>query len=206
MIKHTIITFISVFMISASVQAEDQLDDVSKSLFTVQLEQAKKGDSQDQFFVGEMYEKGLGTPKNLSEAKSWYQKSANQGFKEAIKKLAKWEEQRQAEARAKQLAEQRAVQQQEQAEQQRQAEERKKAAVAAEAKKQSAAKAAAAKPPTPAKPAAAKPKPVEAKPAPAPVVADKEKKADTDKKEDVGFSSNPCKGPTAKFLTTCKDK
>lgn len=79
----------------------------------------------------------------------------------------------------------------------------------ARAREKAAAEAAAAKarsePAKPAPVAAAKPAPVQAaKPAPAPAA----KPAETSKKESTDaeraeFSSNPCKGPQAKFLSTC---
>lgn len=79
----------------------------------------------------------------------------------------------------------------------------------ARAREKAAAEAAAAKarsePAKPAPVAAAKPAPVQAaKPAPAPAAKPTEtsKKESTDA-ERAEFSSNPCKGPQAKFLSTC---
>jgi TPR repeat protein len=35
-----------------------------------------------------MYEEGLGVPVDIGQARSWYQKAADQGYTNAIKKLA----------------------------------------------------------------------------------------------------------------------
>ncbi|MHB8257849.1 MAG: tetratricopeptide repeat protein [Acidiferrobacterales bacterium] len=61
-------------------------------LFNVQLRLAKSGDPNGEFYVGEMYEQGLGTPRNLELAHAWYEKSADKGNIEAKDKLANWDE------------------------------------------------------------------------------------------------------------------
>lgn len=44
---------------------------------------AKEGDPKAQSYVGEIYEKGLGTQPNYQKAAIWYQKAANQGYSRA---------------------------------------------------------------------------------------------------------------------------
>ncbi|MBE9515583.1 MAG: SEL1-like repeat protein [Proteobacteria bacterium] len=181
-----IIALTGILTFSGALHAEDQLDDVSKSLFAAQLEQAKGGSAQGQFYVGEMYEQGLGTPKDIDKAKEWFRKSANQGFSAAKTKLRHIERSklraREDRARAKQIEEDKA---------RRKALKRK---LEAEQKKQAAAK------------KKVKPKP---KPAAKPVAKIAEKKPAEAKKKSAdkdsgSFTADPCKGPKAKFMSTCQ--
>lgn len=48
---------------------------------------AELGCSTGQFHLGECYQKGIGVSKNLTEAKKWFQRSAEQGEERAIKSL-----------------------------------------------------------------------------------------------------------------------
>jgi predicted nucleic acid-binding Zn-ribbon protein len=50
--------------------------------------QAERGDAQAQVYVGEIYEKGLGTAPDYQQAAFWYQKAADQGFAHALADLA----------------------------------------------------------------------------------------------------------------------
>jgi len=50
--------------------------------------QAEQGDPQAQVYVGEIYEKGLGTAPDLPQAAFWYQKAADQGFARGLADLA----------------------------------------------------------------------------------------------------------------------
>lgn len=84
------------------------------------------------------------------------------------------------------------------------------AEASAKARAEAAARAAAAakpvpKPVEPPKPApvAVTPPPAPAKPAPAPVAAAKPAAGKTSEAEQDEFKANPCKGPQAKFLSTC---
>ncbi len=176
-------------------------DEVAVRLFEVQMALAKSGDAAGQFHVGEMYEQGLGTDQDLQKAQTWYKKSAGQGHEPAKKKLATWDRAKKEamkdeaaaveEAIAAQLAREREA-----------AKSRERAAAAAKGEKESKAqktakareRAAAEKSRREAAARAAK-----AKKAPAPVKA-----KGPAPKEDEGFSANPCKGPSAKFLSTCK--
>lgn len=47
------------------------------------LSEAKNGDAKAQNYVGEIYEKGLGTPPNYEKAVQWYKKAAAQGYPSA---------------------------------------------------------------------------------------------------------------------------
>ncbi|MFV1993260.1 MAG: hypothetical protein ACC635_05090 [Acidiferrobacterales bacterium] len=61
--------------------------DAATGLFTVQMKLALKGKSHDQYFLGVMYEEGLGSDVDLKSARMWYEKSARQNYALAIKKL-----------------------------------------------------------------------------------------------------------------------
>jgi len=50
--------------------------------------QAEQGDPQAQVYVGEIYEKGLGTTPDYAQAALWYQKAADQGFARGLADLA----------------------------------------------------------------------------------------------------------------------
>jgi hypothetical protein len=50
--------------------------------------QAEQGDAQAQVYVGEIYEKGLGTTPDYVQAAVWYQKAADQGFARGLADLA----------------------------------------------------------------------------------------------------------------------
>ena len=224
------------------VHAQDT-DAVQERLFKVQSFLAKGGDPEGQYYLAEMYEKGLGTPQDMKEALSWYKKSADLGNSKAIEKVANWEknqievrkatERAEAEARAadiaqeKQLAEAAAkaaraetakaaeiakARQQAEAEAAAKAKakqlaeaEAAKAAEMAKARQQAEAEAAAkakikaaeatSKPPTGSVSIKAHEPPATSGPATGKVEQDKNK---------AEFTANPCKGPQAKFLSTCQ--
>jgi TPR repeat protein len=67
-------------------------DDPDQRLFQAQYAMAQKGDVFAQYYLGEMYEHGLGTDQNLSEAFAWYEKSAAQRNRLAQMKLSKRKE------------------------------------------------------------------------------------------------------------------
>lgn len=54
---------------------------------TLLFEQANNGDAMSQYKLGRAYESGDGVEKNLATARMWYQKSANNGYKNAEVKL-----------------------------------------------------------------------------------------------------------------------
>jgi len=49
---------------------------------------AEKGDMQAQYYVGEIYQRGLGAAPNYSRAAEWYRKAAEQGYVKAQMSLA----------------------------------------------------------------------------------------------------------------------
>lgn len=99
--------------LSAPVTRADSPDE---RLFQAQMMLAKRGDASAQYYLGEMYEQGLGTEPNLSEAFKWYDQSAKKGNRLATRKISmrqqitvqhekeKVDENRAAEAEAAQAA------------------------------------------------------------------------------------------------------
>ncbi len=66
----------------------DSLDDADQRLFKAQQTMAAKGDPAAQYYLGEMYEHGLGTTTDLKQAFEEYEKSAAKGNPLAKYKLA----------------------------------------------------------------------------------------------------------------------
>ena len=62
--------------------AHDRAD--FRTALSVWLPQAEKGDPEAQTYVGEIYEKGLGTPASYELAASWYQRAVNQNYSRAM--------------------------------------------------------------------------------------------------------------------------
>ncbi len=58
-----------------------------RTALNVWLEQAKDGDAEAQNYVGEIFEKGLGTTPDYQAAAQWYQKAVDQGFERAMVNL-----------------------------------------------------------------------------------------------------------------------
>ena len=200
---------------SAATGRADSPDPQAAQQYQAQLGIAMQGDAEGQYRVGEMHELGIGTPRDPAMAYLWYNKSAKQGHPRAREKLAGLEKNKadNAEEQGRVEAAMRALQQQSEQEAARQRN-REKATAEARARQQTeeaarlkAAAEAAARPrtvaPTPAAatpapaPAAAAPKTITQKdPAPA-------KPAASGEKDQAEFTANPCKGPQAKFLSTC---
>lgn len=202
------------------------------SVFQFQSRLAKEGNAEAQFKLGEMYEEGRGTPQDDEVAKQWYKKAANQGHAKAEarlkalpekrkrEQLARQQAQREAEA-AKQraLAEEQARQEAEAAARKRAADDKarrealakkraadeqarrealaKKRAAEKRAAEEKARKAAADK-------ALARERAAEKQSAQA--APEKKGKPKTEKAEKKAFETDPCKGPTAKFLSTCRGR
>lgn len=55
--------------------------------FRDQFELARQGDTNAQYDLGKLYEKGDGTSKNINSAKEWYRKAAAKGHAKAIAAL-----------------------------------------------------------------------------------------------------------------------
>lgn len=85
-LSHLLALFLSVATVSADAAG---LNDADERLFHVQLTQAMKGDARAQYYLGEMYEQGLGTRQNIDEAFKWYAKAAEKGYSWAKRKLAR---------------------------------------------------------------------------------------------------------------------
>jgi flagellar biosynthesis GTPase FlhF len=60
-------------------------------LFDFQMKLAKGGNPEAEFKIGEMYETGFGTTKNMKLAKEWIMKAAAQGHEMAKFKLLYWD-------------------------------------------------------------------------------------------------------------------
>ncbi len=61
--------------------------DPAISVFWFQKKMATKGSPAAQYKLGTMYETGTGIPRNLTTAKMWYQKAAEQNYKSAKNRL-----------------------------------------------------------------------------------------------------------------------
>lgn len=64
-----------------------------RSALNVWMSRARGGDAQAQHYVGEIYERGMGTDPNFEEAARWYRKAAEQGFSRSMVNLAYFYEQ-----------------------------------------------------------------------------------------------------------------
>ncbi len=64
-----------------------------RSALNVWLARAEAGDAMAQHYVGEIYEKGLGTAPNFVEAANWYRRAAEQGMARSMVNLAYFYEQ-----------------------------------------------------------------------------------------------------------------
>ena len=60
-------------------------------LFDFQMKLAQKGNAEAQFKVGEMYETGFGVKEDMTEARNWITKAADQGHETAGFKLLYWD-------------------------------------------------------------------------------------------------------------------
>lgn len=60
--------------------------DTARKFWTAQ---AKKGDAKSQNYLGEIYERGLGTDRDFRQAAKWYRKAAEQGYAPAQFNLGK---------------------------------------------------------------------------------------------------------------------
>ncbi len=108
------ITCTGIIMLAVLAAGRARADSVSQaetSLFSAQLRMARSGDPNGEFYVGKMYQDGLGTQANLQLAHQWYERAARQGNAEAKQKLANWNQilQNAQKAKAQELAAQRAA-------------------------------------------------------------------------------------------------
>lgn len=196
----------------------DDTSTLSAQQFDAQLAIALKGDAEGQYRVGEMHEKGIGTPRDPAKAYLWFSKAAKQDHRQAKEKLAALDEKNRADNIEEQIRVENTVRAlQRQAEQEAAAQRAKEKAVEARARQQAEEAAARAK----SAEAAARSKSVvtSAPTAPPSVIAPvpvapkasatnaqtiaPAKPVPVTEKEQTEFSTNPCKGPQAKFLSTC---
>ena len=70
----------------------DSGDESWNQVFNFQLKLAERGNVKAQFILGEMYENGRGTEKNINLAISWYQKAKKNGHGKAAKRITSIEE------------------------------------------------------------------------------------------------------------------
>ena len=73
-----------IFLVTISIAQAD-------GLFDFQMKLAKKGNAEAEFKIGEMYESGFGTKKDMEEARKWIEKAAAQGHEAANMKLTYWD-------------------------------------------------------------------------------------------------------------------
>ena len=62
-------------------------DYILEEKFHSEIKKAEKGDIKSQYAIGEMYEKGRGTDRDLKKAFDWYSKASKKGYKKAEYKL-----------------------------------------------------------------------------------------------------------------------
>ena len=87
--RSSIIFFSVLLMLPVIAMAEVPIvfSDVSAGVFRFQIKLAEQGNAEAQYKVGEMYETGKGSTKDLTQAQDWYEKAAKQGHKKAEYRL-----------------------------------------------------------------------------------------------------------------------
>lgn len=83
---YTAILLVALTLASAAIHADD-LKAAMTRLFQTQLALANTDSPDAQYFVGEMYENGFGTPRSLDKAFAWYAKAAQNGNAAAATKI-----------------------------------------------------------------------------------------------------------------------
>lgn len=81
------ITFVISGLFALATVALADTSETSVRLFRAQQSMAEQGGAQAQFYLGEMYEQGLGTERDMNQAIIWYTRAANQGYPLAQRKL-----------------------------------------------------------------------------------------------------------------------
>ena len=200
--------------------------DANKGKLEALRAKADEGNAQAQYYVGKMYSRGVGVPRDSAKALDWLNKAALVGVLEAERESAmvrenqqRWalekqrkEEKKRAEQRAKKEKErlakqeqQRKLQAQREAEAKARADEiakqNKAAAAAREKTNKEAAEKAAAKA---RKEQLLAQKQAEAKRREAEKQALIKKREAEQKNRKAQFESDPCSGKSARFLSTCK--
>lgn len=85
--KRHVIAFALALAVATPASLAANLDDADQRLFKAQQTMAAKGDPAAQYYLGEMYENGLGTTMDMKEAFEQYEKSAAKGNPLAKRKL-----------------------------------------------------------------------------------------------------------------------
>jgi TPR repeat protein len=85
--RHAFALALALVVVSPTAHAASE-DDADLRLFKAQQTIATKGDPTAQYYLGEMYEHGLGTPMDLKQAFEQYEKSATKNNALAKRKLA----------------------------------------------------------------------------------------------------------------------
>ena len=202
------------------------VNDANKGKLEALRTKANAGNAQAQYYVGRMYSRGVGVPRNSAKALNWLNKAAFVGVLEAEREGAmvrenqqRWalekqrkDEKKRAEQRAKKEKErlakqekQRKLQAQKEAEAKARADETAKQSKASAAAREKANKEAANK-------AAQKAKKdkllaqrqADAKRREAEKQALIKKREAKEKQRKTQFESDPCSGKSARFLSTCK--
>jgi hypothetical protein len=83
-VSHMLLLVLVVFLTEISTARAD-------GLFDFQMKLAEKGNAEAQFKIGEMYETGFGTTKNMKLAEEWIGKAAAQGHETAGFKQLYWD-------------------------------------------------------------------------------------------------------------------
>lgn len=104
MIQSRYFIFLPLLLLLAPAVPAAEGDDPYVRLFKVQQGMAEKGDPLAEYYLGEMYESGLGTPVDLDQALSWYKRSAAKGNALAKKKIQEVERDKVEADKAKQAA------------------------------------------------------------------------------------------------------
>lgn len=85
--SRTILLFLLLSLGHISAVYADELGNANQRLFLAQLELAKNGNTNGQYYVGEMYENGLGVQQDLNKAFEWYEKAAEKKHPLSLRKL-----------------------------------------------------------------------------------------------------------------------
>jgi hypothetical protein len=220
--------FASLLVLVLAMNVSMAADDPMKSLFMFQQQMAEGGNSAAMMKLGEMYEKGEGTPRNLDKAKEMYQQAKVKGHPKAdaaLNRLNKQQPRAAQKAQKDKTAQERAAQQkaaQERAAQQKAAQQKaaqqkaaqqkaareqaakekaKREALAKQQQEESARRAAQQKA---AQQKAAQQKLAQQKAAQEAAARKQAKEAAKQQAEKKGFKSDPCQGAAARVMSTCK--
>lgn len=142
--RHRPLLLLPLLLLFAPALPAAEGDDPYVKLFKVQEQMAAKGDPQAEFYLGEMYESGLGTQQDLDKAIDLYRRSAAKGNPLAKRKLEEIAREQAETEKEKQRAAERARQRAE-AEAKRKAEAEDKARQKADAQAKAKAEAEAAR-------------------------------------------------------------